>query len=163
MKKVFCLVLTGMMVVFFTAAVSAQDKVAKPADAKELLKKVIAYAKANGCEKTFQEINSGSEFKLYKNAFPAASTLAGISMAHSKVPALIGKNMLDIKDAEGKPFVRTSLEKRKKKLSGVSLTEYKWMDTKTNKVETRTMIGDGFACGGSIGDVSFTVTYEGKM
>lgn len=163
MKKVFCLVVVSVVVAFFALSVSAQDKVAKLADAKDLVKKVVAYAKANGCDKTFKEINSGTEFKVYKNAFPAASSLAGISLAHSKVPALIGKSMLGIKDVEGKPFVKTSLEKRKGNLDELMITEYKWMDTKTNKVETRTMIGLGHACGGTIGDVSFTVTYEGKM
>ena len=163
MKKMFCLMLTGMLVVCFTMAVSAQDKVAKPADAKELVKKIIDYAKANGCEKTFKEIQSGSSFKLYKNATASASTLNGISLAHSKVPALVGKSIMDIKDAEGKPFVRTSLENRKKNLTSLQTHEYKWMDTKTNKVETRTMVGIGYACGGSTGDVSFAVTYEGKM
>jgi signal transduction histidine kinase len=163
MKKMFCLMFTGLMVVCFAMAVSAQDKVAKPAEAKELVKKMIDYAKAHGCEQTIKEINSGSAFKIYKNVFASASTLDGISLAHAKVPALVGKNIMDIKDADGKPFVRLSLERRKKNLTEMLTHEYKWMDTKTNKVETRTMIGIGHACGGSLGDVSFTVTYEGKI
>jgi len=163
MKKMLYPVLMCVVVVFLAVSVQAEDKVAKPADAKDLLKKIVEYTKANGCDKTIQEIQSGSTFKIYKNAFASASTLAGISLANSKVPALAGKSIMDIKDADGKPFIRTSLEKRKKHLTEVSLTEYKWMDSKTNKVETRTLVGVGYACGGSMGDISLTVTYEGKM
>ena len=132
-----------MLVVFFAVSVQAQDKMAKPADAKDLLKKMVDYAKTNGCDKAIAEIQSGSSFKIYKNAFASASSVAGISLANARVPALVGKSILDIKDAEGKPFIRTSLENRKKNLTEVHLTEYKWMDTKTNKVETRTMVGVG--------------------
>lgn len=163
MKKVSTLVLVAILVIFFAASVQAQDKIAKPADARELLKKVVDYAKANGCEKTFAEMQSGTAFKIYKNAYPSSVDFAGKSLANPKVPALAGKNILGIKDADGVPFVKNSIEKRKKNFNDASPTEYKWMDTKTNKIETRSLIGKGYSCGGKYGDVSLSVTYEGKM
>lgn len=166
MKKVSWFVLVFALMVFGVVSVQAQDKIAKPAEAKELLKKVVDYANANGCEKTFAEINKGTTFKVYKNAYPSATDLNGMCYANSKIPTLAGRNILGIKDADGKPFVQTGLEKRKKNFKdkdSAIVTEYKWMDTKTNKVETRSMIGQGFSCGGKYGDISISVTYEGKM
>lgn len=166
MKKVSMILLMGVLVVFFAVTAQAQDKVATPADAKDLLKKVVDYAKANGCEKTFAEINKGTAFKIYKNAYPSVTDLKGLSYANVKVPALVGRNIIDIKDADGKPFVKTALDKRKmnfKDKDSPIITEYKWMDTRTNKTETRSMIGAGYSCGGNYGDVSISVTYEGKM
>lgn len=87
-----------------------------------------------------------------------------MSMANVKVPALVGRNILGIKDADGKPFVQMSLDKRKKNFNDPTLeTECKWMDKTTKKTETRTLIGAGYSCGGQIGDISLSVTYEGKM
>lgn len=167
MKKYSVIILASvLMFVLAATTLQAQEKVATPADAKELLKKVVDYAKANGCEKTFAEINKGTAFKIYKNAYPTATDLNGLSYANVKVPALVGKNLLGIKDAAGQTFVKNGLDNRKahfKDKDNAIVTEYKWMDTKTNKVETRSMIGQGFSCGGKIGDVSISVTYEGKM
>ena len=163
MKKMSCSVLMFVLAVLFAASVQAQDKMATPADARDLLKKVVDYAKVNGCEKTFNEIMKGTAFSIYKNAYPTATDFNGICFANPKVPALVGRNLMDIKDADGKPFVKTGLEKRKKNAADTSPTEYKWMDTKTNHVETRTMIGHGYSCGGKYGDISLSITYEGKM
>jgi hypothetical protein len=166
MKKMLGVVSLGILAIFFAVSVQAQDKVATPADARELLKKVVEYTKANGCEKTFAEINQGMAFKIYKNAYPTATNLDGMSYANAKLPTLVGKNLMGIKDAEGHTFVKTGLENRKKNFKDKDspiITEYKWMDTKTNKVETRSMIGAGYSCGGQYGDVSLSVTYEGKM
>jgi cytochrome c len=167
MKNVSVILLMSVfMFVLAASTLQAQDKVATPADARELLKKVADYTKANGCEKTFAEINKGTAFKIYKNAYPTATNLSGMSFANAKVPTLVGRNLLGIKDADGKPFVQIGLENRKKNFKekdSAIVTEYKWMDTKTNKTETRSMIGVGYACGGKIGDVSLSITYEGKM
>ena len=137
MKKMLGVVSLGILAIFFAVSVQAQDKVATPADARELLKKVVEYTKANGCEKTFAEINQGTAFKIYKNAYPTATNLDGMSYANAKLPTLVGKNLLGIKDAEGHTFVKTGLENRKKNFKdkdSLIVTEYKWMDTKTNKI-----------------------------
>lgn len=160
------LLMSVFMFVFAATTLQAQDKVATPAEAKELLKKVVDYTKANGCEKTFAEINKGTAFKIYKNAYPTATSLNGMCYANAKLPTLAGKNLLGVKDAAGQPFVQTGLENRKKNFKdkdSAIVTEYKWMDTKANKIETRSMIGAGYSCGGQYGDVSLSVTYEGKM
>jgi len=167
MKRFSVIILMSVfMFVIAASTLQAQDKVATPADAKELLKKVVEYAKVNGCEKTFAEINKGTAFKIYKNAYPTATDLNGLSYANAKLPSLVGKNLLGIKDAAGQTFVKNGLENRKKNFKDKDshiVTEYKWMDTKTNHVETRSMIGAGYSCGGTIGDVSISITYEGKM
>jgi len=160
------MLMSVFMFVFAATTIQAQDKIATPADAKGLVQKVVEYAKANGCEKTFDEINKGTAFKIYKNAYPSVTDLNGLSYANVKVPALVGKNLMGIKDAAGQTFVKNALEYRKAHFKDKDIavvTEYKWMDTKANKVETRSMIGQGYSCGGKIGDVSISVTYEGKM
>lgn len=162
MKKIIVL-LASFVMMFCALSVQAQDKVATPADAKALLKTLVEYAKANGCEKTFEEINKGTYFKIYKNAYPAVSDFNGVTLANARLPMLTGRSAMDAKDADGKLFIKTGLAKMKKNWNDNSPSPYRWMDSKTNKVEDRTLIGQGFACGGKFGDVSLNITYEGKM
>jgi len=37
------------------------------------------------------------------------------------------------------------------------------LGAKTKKIETRSLIGHGFSCGGKFGEISLSVTYDGKM
>jgi len=164
MKRLTGLFFLGMLtIVFLASAVQAQEKVAKPADARELLNKVVAYAKSEGCEKTFNEINKGTIFKIYKNAYVSANSFTGTTFANARVPAVIGQNVISIRDSDGNLFVKNSLEKRQKNYNDNSVTEYKWLDSKTKKIETRSLIGHGFSCGGKFGEISLSVTYDGKM
>jgi signal transduction histidine kinase len=48
-------------------------------------------------------------------------------------PKLIGSNLIDLKDAEGRYFVREMISKGK---SGKGTVEYRWKD-KTGKIETK--------------------------
>ncbi len=159
-KSWFVLSIAVAMTVMFLAGVAcAQDKMATPAQAKELLKKVVAYAKEAGCDKAFAEINKGTMFKIYKNAYPTAGESSGITLANAKYPFLVGQNHIDLKDADGKPFIKNAVEKCK---TGCAPMEYRWLDNVTKKIETRTLIGESTDCGPK-GKVNFTITYEGKL
>jgi hypothetical protein len=102
-------------------------------------------------------------FKIYKNAYVSAVSFNGGTFANARMPAFVGQNFICIKDYDGNFFVKISLEKRKRNYNDNSATEYKWMDSKTNKVETRSLLGQGFSCGGNHGEISLSVTYDGKM
>jgi hypothetical protein len=168
MKRIsgyFIISVLALAVVFLASVVYAQDKVATPAQTRELLSKVVAYAKAEGCEKAVNEINKGTMFKIYKNAYPVVTGFDGTSYANGKLPMLVGQNTLGVKDIDGVPFVKNSLENRKKNFNDTSMspTYYRWKDSKTNKTDTRSLIGIGVSCGGKYGDVSMSITYEGKI
>jgi hypothetical protein len=159
---VFVVVAISMM--FLAGTVFAQDKEATPAQAKELHKKLIAYAKEVGCEKAIAELkNPKTMFKLYSNANPSVSALNGVTLANVKFPYLVDKNFNGLKDADGKYFIRNGLEKRRQGDLSFSTSQYKWKDSKTNNIETRTLLGEGVSCGGTLGVLSFSVTYDGKM
>ncbi len=161
----FVISVVALAAVVSVSVVQAQDKVATPVQAKQLLSKIVVYAKANGCEKTFNEINKGTMFKIYKNVSYSAVGLDGTQYANMKFPTLVGQNVLGIKDIDGFSFVKSSLDKRKQDFdnNNLSPTYYRWKDSKTEKIGTRSIFGNGFRCGGNYGDVSFSLTYEGKM
>lgn len=66
---------------------------------------------------------------------------------------------MDLKDVAGKFFIKTAIEKCKK--TGHAKEEYKWLITKANKVESRTLLVDVVDCGGKKVDVG--ISYMGKL
>lgn len=162
-RSLFVLIVVAIMAMSFLAGIAqAQDKVATPAQANEWLKKAVAYAKESGCEKALVEFNNTkSPFNTkYKKAYVSAGDAKGITLAHGAYPFLAGQNHSDVKDSDGKPFVRMIQENLKK--TGHSQVDFKWMDPTSKKTEIRHQISEAYNCGGSRGDIAFSVTYADK-
>ncbi len=147
------------ILVFTTGIALSQDKSPTRAQAQELLKQAITYTKSVGCEKAFTEFsNPKSKFNTaYPMTHMTAGERSGTTLAHGNMSAAIGKNFIDVKDAEGKPFVKMIMENLKK--SNHSEIDYKWYHTASQKVVTRHQMTEVFNCGGSRGEVAFSVVY----
>lgn len=122
-------------------------------EATALVKKVIAYYKANGKEKTFAAINAQNpEFK-FKDLYVFGSvakegTLLG---AHGANPKMVGKDMGALKDAEGFPFAKRIVEIATSK-EGKGWVDYKWPNPVTKAIEAKSTYVERvddlyFACG----------------
>ena len=161
MKRMFTMAAVALLSVFLLAgAAGAQGKEPTAQQAKELLKKATAHAKSVGCEKAFAEFsNTKSTFNTtYERTYITAGDSNGITLAHGAYPFIVGQNHSDVKDAEGKPFVKMIQENLKK--NNYSEVEFKWNDTKAQKIVTRHQITETFDCGGSRGVISFSVVYQ---
>lgn len=162
MKKVLVLAaITVVSVMIMAGFAQAQGKVATPAQVKELYNKAVTHTKQLGCEKAFAEFNDPKSHwnTTYSNVYMSAGDWNGITLVQGRYPVMVGQNHLDLKDADGKPFIKEAIEKCKK--NGHAVHSYKWMVTKTNKIEDRTMMVEAIDCGGKKVDVG--VSYEGKL
>jgi len=162
-RSLFVLIVVAVMAVSFLAGIAqAEDKMATPAQAKELAKKIATYVKEVGCEKGLAAMNDpkGSFNSTYTNAYATANDWNGVTLAQARFPYLVGQNHMALKDADGKPFIKNAIEKAKK--DGHAQEVYKWMITKTNKVETRTLYFETVDCGKS-GRINVGITYLGGM
>lgn len=107
-----------------------------PAEAKELVKKVIEFYKTNGKKKTFTEINNPKGKFVYGDLYIFVYDLKGKCVAHGGMPSMIGKDLSELKDADGKPFVKERLEIIKSKGSGWQ--NYKWTNPVDKAIEEKT-------------------------
>lgn len=126
----FALTLTG-------AAVAAEK--GSRDEAVALVKKAAAYLKENGKEKAFAEFNKSDgsfvDRDLYIFAYSANGE--GTNLAHGANPKLIGKNLLDLRDADGKAIVKNFIEAGNSK-AGNGWVDYKWPNPVTKAVEPKT-------------------------
>ena len=92
-------------------------------DAKALVEKAAAFLKANGKDAAIKEISKAKgqfdKGELYVFAYDMSATI----VAHPKNPKLIGKNLMDVPDTDGKLFRKEIVETAKTKGSG-------WVDYK---------------------------------
>jgi signal transduction histidine kinase len=128
---------------------AAADVVTKP-EAEAMVKKAVAYLKANGREKTFAEIDRKDGQFTDRDLYLVAYGLDGVVRAHGANAKMIGKNLMELKDVDGKAFVKERVEMAKKKAP--FWQDYKFNNPVSGKIEPKTMYcipeEDLILCGG---------------
>ena len=130
------------------AARAAENATAKEAEA--MVKKGIAYLKANGKDKGYAEITNKQGQFTDRDLYLVVYQLDGKVLAHGANEKMVGRVLIDLKDVDGKEFVRERVELGKAKAS--FWQDYKFTNPVTKKVEPKSMycerVDDSVLCGG---------------
>lgn len=121
----------------FAAAASAAPEHASADDAVNMVKRVIAYMKANGKEKTIQEVNNLKGQFRDRDLYVTINDMNAKTLAHGANAKMQGKDLIDLKDADGKLFMRERLELVKK--NGKGWQDYKFVNPTTGQIEPKAM------------------------
>jgi signal transduction histidine kinase len=105
------------------------------ADAEALVKKAAGYLKANGPEKAFEEFTNGKSFKD-RDLYIFVYDMTGKCVAHGANAKLVGKDLIGMKDPDGKPLIKMLLDVAKDKGKGWTET-VKFRNPVTDKIQTR--------------------------
>ncbi len=107
------------------------------AEAVAMVKRVQAKFKAEGAEATFKAVSDKSVAEFHdRDLYPFIYDMEGLNVAHGARPALIGKNLITLKDQDGKFLVREMRDIAKTKGSG--WFDYKWPNPLNSKIEDKT-------------------------
>lgn len=106
-------------------------------EAKAMAEKAVAFYEANGQEKAFAEFNDTKGKFVKGDLYVAVADFKGITLAHGGNSKLIGKSMLEVKDASpaGKFFMVEMIEVAKTKGSG--WVDYMWTNPESKKIEPK--------------------------
>jgi signal transduction histidine kinase len=132
------------------SAMGSAHAAATPDDATAMVKKGVAFIKTNGKDKGHAEISSKtSQFKK-DDLYLVVYGLDGTVHAHGANEKMIGKNLIDLKDIDGKLFVKERVDLAKSK--GTFWQDYKFTNPVTKKIEPKAMycekLDDAVVCGG---------------
>jgi signal transduction histidine kinase len=133
------------------AAGSAHASNATKEEAVAMVKKGINFIKANGADKGYAEITAKSPQFVDRDLYLVVYGLDGKCLAHGANPKQVGKDLIDMTDIDGKPFVKERVELVRAKPAGV-WQEYKFTNPVSKKIEPKVMycekLGDTAVCGG---------------
>jgi cytochrome c len=124
-----------VLIIFFTngSAFAADKDTAEEATA--MVKKAVAFLKANGKDKAVAEFNNPRGQFVDRDLYIFVIDKDGTTLANGVNARLVGKNVMELKDADGKYFIKTLLDIGNTK--GKGWLEYKWSNQTTQKMELK--------------------------
>jgi signal transduction histidine kinase len=132
-----------VLAAFATIAFFAQISVAPAGEygskdeAVAMVKRVEDMFASAGAETTFKAVSDKSTASFHdRDLYPFIYDLSGRCVAHGARPALIGKNLLDLKDQDGKYLIREMVSIARGPGSG--WVNYKWPNPISNRIEDKT-------------------------
>ena len=119
-------------------------------DALASVKKGVAFIKANGRDKGYAEVSNKAGQFIDRDLYLVVYGLDGTVRAHGANDKMIGKNLIDLKDIDGKAFVKERVDLAQSK--GTFWQDYKFTNPVSKKIEPKSMycekLEDAVVCGG---------------
>lgn len=127
-------------------AIAAPAQASEPSekDAIAMVEKGAAFMKTAGKDSMIKRINAKDPDFLQGSLYLTMRDAKGVILANPVNPAMIGKDLVDVPDADGKLFRREILELARHK--GKGWVDYKFKHPTSGKVEAKTsyiqLVGD---------------------
>jgi len=127
----FCIALVG-----FTA--HAQVKKGSSAEAQAMVHKAIAAIKKEGREKAFAQIDDPKGPFVDRDLYVVVYDMKGKVLAHGANAKMIGKDLIDLRDNDGKYFVKERVDMMAKP-DAKGWQDYKFMNPVSRAIEPKSM------------------------
>jgi cytochrome c len=122
---------------FAQISVASAGEYGSKDEAVAMVKRVEDMFASAGAETTFKAVSDKSTASFHdRDLYPFIYDLSGRCVAHGARPALIGKNLLDLKDQDGKYLIREMIHIARG--TGSGWVNYKWPNPLNNKIEDKT-------------------------
>jgi cytochrome c len=125
-------------IIFSLYSVSAlANERASAEEAVAFVKKAVAYVKANGKEKAFEEFSNTKGQFIDRNLYIFVYDLNGVNLAigNGNAKKMVGKNLIDMKDANGVFLIKKLIEVANTKGSG--WVDYQWPNPVNQTIEAK--------------------------
>ncbi|HJV24610.1 MAG TPA: cache domain-containing protein [Aromatoleum sp.] len=140
------LLATGLLLY---AQTSIANEFATTKDAEAMVAKAVSAIKTNK-QATYDEITAKDPKWIDRDLYPVVYNLQGKVLAHGQNAKQVGKDLIDMKDPDGKLFVKERVDLAQSK--GKFWQDYKFTDPVTKKVLPKQMycekLEDTVVCAG---------------
>jgi cytochrome c len=136
-KKVMLVCLVTFLSMGFWAGFAGAGEEGTKEEAVAMVKKAIAYIKANGNEKAFEEISNPKGQFVDRDLYVVVYDMSAKCLAHGQKKNMIGQELIDFKDTDGKEYMKERIELMKKQQS--AWQDYKFMNPVSKKIEPKSM------------------------
>jgi len=134
MAKLFKLMALVLLALGLHGSAQAQEH-GTADQATAMVHKAIDYLKANGREKAFAAFNDPKGQFRDRDLYIMVYDTKGFNLAHGANPKLIGKDLMQLRDANGTLMIKEFVEVAKNKGSG--WINYQWPNPVSSVVEAK--------------------------
>jgi signal transduction histidine kinase len=148
MKRMFAFLAAAALVLTSLTA-RADESRATEAEAQAMVKKAVAFYQKNGKDKAIAEFTKNPGPFVDRDLYVTLYNMKADALAHIN-PKMVGKNMMELRDADGKYHIKERMEAAQKGTSGWQ--DFKFFNPVTKKIEPKRMYWEKhddlvFACG----------------
>ena len=137
MKRLLLVWLCLAVLCLAASAALAQGNKGTKEEAVAMVQKAVAAIKADGKEKAFAAIDDPKGPYRDRDLYVVVYDLSGKCLAHGANPKQIGKDLLELRDPDGKYFVKERVELAKTKDS--FWQDYKFLNPANKLIEPKSM------------------------
>ena len=139
----------AVALVFGMCALAQGAEIGTKDEAIAMVKKAVAFVKKEGAEKAYAAFNAKGDF-TDRDLYVVVYGLDGKVLSHGSSPKLIGKDMSDAQDVDGKYYIKERLALAAKQEN--FWQDYKFTNPVSKKVEPKQMycekLGEAAVCSG---------------
>lgn len=122
-----------MFLAFVSLVTPAQaGEFGTPAEAKAMAERAAAYVKEHGPEAAFKVFTEGGEGFKDRDLYVFVNDNSGKVTAHGANPNLVGKNLLEAQDFNGKQFVKEIIA-----VKDTGIVNYMWQNPVNKKIRAK--------------------------
>ncbi|MES2259761.1 MAG: cache domain-containing protein [Pseudomonadota bacterium] len=136
MKKLFFQMVAGFVSMLVLNAAMAAER-GTPEQAVALVKSAITYMKANGKEKALAEFNNPNGKFKDRDLYIFVVDFNGMALAQGANPKIAGKNVIELRDGDGKYFVKSYIHLAREK--GQGWTDFRWVNPVSSALEQKSV------------------------
>jgi signal transduction histidine kinase len=135
MRKTVLIAAAAAFIGMAHSALAAEFGTAPEAEA--MVKKAIDHMQKAGRQQAYADFTGKKAPFFDRDLYVTVTSLTGTSLAHGQNPKMVGMDLIDFKDIDGKPYFRERLELAKTK--GKFWQDFKFVDPVTKKVLPKSM------------------------
>lgn len=135
MKRAISLI-AAFAIVFLCAHARADFERGTTQEAEAMVKKAIAYYQKNGKDKTIAEFKKSPGSFVDRDLYITLYSMNADALSHIN-PKMVGKNMMDLRDADGKYHIKERIEAAQQGTSGWQ--DFKFYNPVSKRIEPKRM------------------------
>lgn len=140
MKRLFSIAIAALAMAFAAVPAAAQDKSkGTAAEATAMVDKAIAHIKKVGRDKAFADFNNPKGPFTDRDLYVVVYDMTGKVLSHGANPKMIGKDVIELRDNDGKYFVKERVEMMSKGPNAKGWQDYKFLNPVSKQIEPKSM------------------------
>ena len=139
MTRILSIFAAALCLAFAGFQAQAAENHGTAAEAQAMVQKAISAIKKEGREKAFAQIDDRKGPFVDRDLYVVVYDMKGKVLAHGSNAKMVGKDMIELRDNDGKYFVKERVEMMSKGADAKGWQDYKFMNPVSRAIEPKQM------------------------